>query len=347
MIICFVETEETERSFFKEALPEHEVRIVASLEDVEPDVEALSIFIYSRITPEFLDAHPNLRLIATRSTGYDHIEMAACRERGVTVSTVPSYGDNTVAEHTFALLLALSRRLRESMGANKGGRFSFESVRGFDLNQKTIGIVGSGRIGSHAIRIAKAFNMNVIAYDLVQQPFMADLLGFEYVPLDVLLARSDIISLHIPLMPATTHLLNRETFAKCKDGVVIINTARGGLIDTEALIEALDSGKVSGAGLDVLEEEHVFQKEAINIIGDQIVSRLQAGVDPEELRATESDRIDELQRLIRNTELINRTNVVFTPHTAFNSVEAVGRINATTVENLRSFDAGKPINVVS
>ena len=347
MIISFVETEKTEKPFFTEALPEHEVRFASSLEEVEPDVEALSTFIYSKVTAEFLDAHPNIRLIATRSTGFDHIDLGACRERGIKVSTVPSYGDNTVAEHTFALILALARRLIESMDIKDGERYSFESVRGFDLNQKTIGIVGSGRIGLHAIRIAKAFNMNVVAYDLNPQPFMADLLGFEYVSLDELLTRSDIISLHIPLMPATTHLLDREAFSKCKDGVVIINTARGGLIDTPALIEALDSGKVGGAGLDVLEEEQALHKEAMNIIGEQIVSRLQSGVDPEELRAEESDRVDEFQRLIRNTELINRPNVIFTPHVAFNSVEAVGRINATTVKNLKHFAAGRPSNLVS
>ncbi len=346
MIICFLETEPSEESFFAENLKGHDVRFAASLDEVEPDVEAISPFIYSRITPEFLETHPNLRFIATRSTGYDHIDLAACKARGVEISTVPTYGDNTVAEHTFALILAISRRMRESMNANKGDQFSYEAVRGFDLNQKTIGIIGSGRIGLHAIRIAKAFNMNVIAYDLSPRPFMGDLLGFEYVPLDVLLARSDIISLHIPLLPATVHLLDRAAFAKCKEGVIVINTARGGLIDTDALIEALDSGVVGGAGLDVLEEEHVLQREAMNLIGEQIVNRLQSGMDPEELRASESDRIDELQRLIRNTDLIGRPNVVFTPHVAFNSVEAVQRINDTTLENLRNFIAGTPTNLV-
>jgi len=347
MIICFVETEKAERAFFEEYLQGHEVRFAGSLKEVGADVEALSTFIYSRITPQFLDAHPKLRLIATRSTGFDHIDLPACQARGVRVASVPSYGDNTVAEHTFALILALSRRMRDSMNANKSERFTFESVRGFDLGGKTIGIVGSGRIGLHAIRIAKAFNMNVLVYDLHRQPFMGELLGFEYVPFEEVLTRSDIISLHLPLTPETFHLIDREALSKCKRGVIIINTARGGLIDTEALIEALDSGQVGGAGLDVLEEENVMKKEALHLIGDQIVDRLQSGIGPEELRASESDRIDELQRLIRNTELINRSNVVFTPHVAFNSVEAVRRINETTVKNLQNFAAGSPINLIA
>jgi D-lactate dehydrogenase len=231
------------------------------------------------------------------------------------------------------------------MEANKSTRFSYESVRGFELKNKTLGVVGSGRIGLHAIRIAKAFGMEVVAYDLHPQPFMAEILGFRYVTFEELLQASDIITLHIPLFPATYHLLNRDAFAQCKRGVLIINTARGALIDTEALLEALDNGTVRGAGLDVLEEERVLQKEMMNIISDQIVSRLQSGRPAHELRASNPERIQELQGLMRNTELISRSNVVFTPHVAFNSVEAVARINETVVRNVRAFATGKPINL--
>ncbi len=345
MIIYFVETEDSEKNLFTQALPAHDVRVVDALDEVEADAEVLSTFIYSKIDVSFLDAHPNLRLVATRSTGYDHIDLSACRERKVQVSTVPTYGDNTVAEHTFALILALSRRLRECMNANRNDRFSYENIRGFELNNKTFGVIGSGRVGLHAIRIAKAFGMKVIAYDLHPQNFMAEILGFRYVPLDDLLARADIISLHIPLFPATYHLLDREAFAKCKRGVTVVNTARGALIDTDALLEALDSGIVGGAGLDVLEEERVLQKETMNIIGDQIVSRLQSGIALDELRASDPDRIGELQRLMRNADLIGRPNVIFTPHIAFNSVEAVERINTTTLHNIEAFVAGEAINL--
>ncbi len=344
MTIDLLETEPNEEAFFSEHLSGHTLRFASSPEEVEADSEILSTFIYTRVDAAFLDAHPRLRLVSTRSTGVDHIDLAACRERGVAVSMVPTYGDNTVAEHTFALILALSRRLRESMQASQADAFSYESIRGFDLHGKTIGIIGSGRIGLHAIRIAKAFNMRVVAYDLRPQYFMGEILGFEYLPLDSLLPQCDLLSLHLPLIPDTFHLLNRTTLAQCKPGVIIINTARGGLVDTEALIEALDSGQVGGAGLDVLEDERVLQREPMHIISEQIVSRLQSGTPPGELRASDPERIGELRRLMRNSELISRPNVVFTPHVAFNSVEAVERINQTTLENITSFLAGQVLN---
>ncbi len=346
MNIYFLETECVETDFFKKALPEHDLHFVKSMEAVGDDAEALSLFIYSPISEPFLDSHPRLRFIATRSTGYDHVNLPACKARDIKVSFVPSYGDNTVAEHAFALILALSRRLREAMQPSKGSEFSFEAMRGFDLKDKTLGIVGSGRIGLHAIRIAKAFGMKVVAYDLNPQPFMAELLGFDYAPFDELLARSDIISLHIPAFPGTYHLLNRAAFAKCKRGVVIVNTARGSLIDTEALIEALDSGIVRSAGLDVLEDERVFQQETIDLIGSQILDRLHSDEQPSELRTSNFERINELQRIMRNADLIARPNVVFTPHIAFNSVEAVERINTVTAENIRAFCVGSPVNLV-
>ena len=342
MVIYFLETEADDSRFFSEALPEHEVRFADSLDEVGPEAEIVSGFIYSRIGAAFLESHPRLRFIATRSTGVDHLDVAACEARNVLISVIPSYGDNTVAEHTFALILALSRRLREAMEAHKGERFSYAAVRGFELKNKTLGVIGTGRVGLHTVRIAKAFGMRVVAYDSRPQLFMAEVLGFEYVDFDELLRRSDIVTLHVPLVPATFHLLDRNAFMKCKPGVVIVNTARGALIDTEALIEMLDNGTVRGAGLDVLEEERVLQKETLEIIGEQIVSRLQAFEDRHE---PASERVTELRRLMDNADLIERTNVVFTPHVAFNSVESVARINRTTVHNIQAFVQGEPVNL--
>ena len=344
MIIYFLETEDADNRFFAEALEAHDVRVVDSLDEVGEDVEIVSGFIYSQITDAFLDSHPNLRLVATRSTGSDHIDLEACARRSVLVSLVPTYGDNTVAEHTFALILALSRRLRESMEAHTKGHFSYAAVRGFELKNKTLGVLGTGRVGLHTIRIARAFGMNVVAHDLRPQFFMAEVLGFEYVGLDELLGSSDIITLHLPLVPSTFHILNREAFLRCKRGVLIVNTARGALIDTDALLEMLDNGVVGGAGLDVLEEERVLQHETMEIIGDQIVNRLQAG---HTRQPKPQERVYELQQLMHNAELISRINVVFTPHVAFNSVEAVQRINETTVRNIEAFLAGEPINLAS
>jgi D-lactate dehydrogenase len=157
-----------------------------------------------------------------------------------------------------------------------------------------------------------------------------------------------VLSLHVPLTPATVHLLDRDAFAKCRDGVIVINTARGAVIDTEALLEALDSGRVAGAGLDVLEDERVFQKAASSLIADQIVELLHAdSVSPEERHQRDPERLEELRTLGRNEALLARPDVVFTPHVAFNSVEAVERIDQVTIDNIRAFAAGAPIHTIS
>ncbi|PZR75455.1 MAG: hydroxyacid dehydrogenase [Chthoniobacterales bacterium] len=346
MNICFTETETESQEFLARHLSDHKLSFVSDLESVPPEVEVLSIFINTRIDRALLAAHPRLRFIATRSTGLDHIDLEACAERQVTVSFVPNYGENTVAEHTFALLLAVSRRLRQAMSAKRDGKFSFEELRGFDLKGKTIGVVGAGRIGLHVIRIAKAFGMEVIATDISRTDTLSEVLGFEYVSFDELLERSDIISLHVPLTPVTVHLLNRETFAKCRRGIVVINTSRGGLIETDALLEALRSGAVIGAGLDVLEDERLFRSQAPRLMTEEIVKHLQQISSPEELHLRHPERLAEIQQLSANEALLAQPNVIFTPHIAFNSVEAVERINQVTVENILAFARGEPVNVV-
>ncbi|MEI6349648.1 MAG: NAD(P)-dependent oxidoreductase [Verrucomicrobiota bacterium] len=346
MIIYFVETESEDREFFFDALPCHELHFVDSLSEVGEDAEIVSVFFNSRIGVHFLSAHPNLRLIASRTTAFDHLDTAACHEYGVKIAVVPSFADPIVAEHAFALILALSRRLREAMVVGKGPQSTHRSVRGMQLKGKTFGVVGAGRVGIHVLRLAKAFGMNAVAYDLRPLPILASALEFEYLPLEELLARSDVVSLHIPLTLSTRHLFNRDTFAMCKPGMILVNTARGALIDTDAMLEALDSGILRGVGLDVLEEERVLQQETMDIIGEQIVSRLQSGAAPDEVRGATPGRVDELQRLMRNTALISRLNVVFTPHVAFNSVEAVASMHAATADNIRAFAAGEPVNLV-
>jgi D-lactate dehydrogenase len=347
MKVCFTETEPQSEDYFEQNLPDLQISFCDELGHVPADIECLSIFIASRIADDFLSDHPKLRFIATRSSGVDHIDLTACERRGITVSYVRSYGENTVAEHTFALLLAISRRLRQSLTMKRGGTFSFESLRGFDLKDKTIGVLGAGRIGLHVIRIAKAFGMNVIAHDINRAPLIAEVLGFEYVSFDDLLQKSDIVSVQVPLTPATFHMLNRDTLAKCRRGVIIVNTARGAVIDTQALIAAMDAGIVAGVGLDVLEDERLFRTDASNLVAQQIVADLQRVSSPEEAHMRNPERLANIQRLKENEALLSRPNVVFTPHTAFNSAEAVHRIDEVTVENICAFAAGKPINVVS
>ena len=352
MKICFVETESEEEEFFRAQLgAEHELVFAGGLDEAPADAGILSVFIHSAVTPEFFKDHPGLRLIVTRSAGFDHIALEEASGRNVTVCNVPSYGENTVAEHSFALLLALSRRLRESLAAYSAKRFSYQALRGFDLMGKTFGIVGTGRIGLHAARIARGFQMEVLAYDVKTQPLVAATLDFEYVSFEELLKRSDVVSLYIPLQPETRHLINRETLAQCKPGVILINTARGGLVDTDALIEGLESGQVGGAGLDVLEDERALQQDSARIIAGEIVSHIQESTSPNptpdyDEPLVRRERVEELRNLVRNSRLTERMDVIFTPHAAFNSREAVARINDETVRNIQRYLGGKPVNRV-
>lgn len=341
MILYFTETEAPEQEYFAGQFADQDVRFVPKLEDVGEDAEIVSGFIYSAITREFVESHPALRLVTSRSTATDHLDVAACRARGITVCHVPGYGDTTVAEHTIALILALSRRLRETMLTPTRGRFSYEAVRGFDLSGQTIGIIGAGHIGRHVAELARAFRMKVLACDLVEAQAGA---GMDFVSLDELLARSRIVTLHVPLTPATRHLIDRAALAKCQRGVLIINTARGALIDTAALREALDSGQVGGAGLDVLEDERVMRAPASRIIAGEIVEKLHGEWNARE--GHDAERLAALQEVMLGDAILSRPNVVFTPHVAFNSEEAVQRLLATTAENIRGFIDGRPLNTV-
>ena len=344
--IAFVETEAAEQEWLTGAVTEHELQFAAQVTEVCGDPQVVSVFINSRINEEFLERHRSLELITTRSTTAEHVDLAACARRGVTVCNVPNYGEHTVAEHTFALILGLARRLREAMDASRQTSFSYEQLRATELLGKTLGVVGAGAIGQHVIRMAKAFGLDPIVYDIEPAPELARELGFRYVDFDELLASADIISLHAPLTAQTFHLLDSAAFAKCRPGVLIVNTARGRLIDTNALCDALDSGIVAAAGLDVLEDERVMRQSTSHLIGEQIIERLHGNFPPRELRAPDDSRIRELHELMLNHKLLERPNVLFTPHIAFNSVEAVERILVATVENIRAFVAGTPINVV-
>ena len=213
------------------------------------------------------------------------------------------------------------------------------------MENKTLGVIGTGQTGRRVIHLALAFGMNVLAYDPYQQTDVND--NVRYVSLDELLRASHIISLHTPLTAETFHLLDRNAFAQCRRGALIINTARGAVIDTDALIEALDAGIVGGAGLDVLEEESVMRKDAGKIVTDQIIERLHNTPPEQGPRMRTPEGIEQIETLYRNERLLSQPNVVFTPHVAFNSVEAVERMLMMTVENIRAFLAGNPINVVS
>lgn len=306
----------------------HEGPLSAFPDLADDQAEALCIFIDSPVGEAEMSRFPALKLIATRSTGFDHIDLAAAKAHGIAVATVPFYGENTVAEFAFALLLSLSRRIPEAEALVRTGAFSPTGLRGFDLAGKTLGVVGCGHIGMHMIRMANGFGMKVLGFDTHPDDAVARENGFTYASLPDLFAQSDIISLHVPYNPHTHHLINKENIGTIKKGAYLINTSRGAVIETEALVEALRSDALAGAGLDVLEEEGDLNDEM----------QLLAQAHPNE---------DALKVTLENHYLIEHPRVIVTPHLAFNTTEAVTRILDTTIENIRSFAAGTPANVIA
>lgn len=286
--------------------------------------EIISVFVHSRVGRETLDHFPHLRFLATRSTGVDHLDLTGCLERGITVSNVPRYGEVTVAEHALGLILCLSRKVEQASVRTRRGDFSLAGLEGIDLEGKTLGVIGAGAIGMRLIRVARCLGMQVLAYDPLPRQEEADALGFRYLPLEELLRSVDVLSLHAPLLPGTHHLLDRERFALLRPGCLLINTARGALVDTEALLWALDHGIVAGAALDVVEGEDLLAREG-SAPSDSNERRLEpAGV----------------------YELLLHPNVILTPHMAWYSREARLRILQTTVDNILGFLSAAPHNLV-
>ncbi len=331
MQIAFFEIQPWEQSKLEERFAGHQLSFferVIELTDLEAlqKCEVLSVFIYSQVTAEVIDKLPNLKLIVTRSTGFDHVDLEVAKERGILVSNVPSYGENTVAEHTFALILALSRNVHKSHVRRLGNNFSIDGLEGFDLKGKTLGVIGAGKIGLHVIKIAKGFGMEVIAFDAFENRFLSEVLDFKYVSLETLFQTSDIISLHTPYMKDTHHLVNQKNIDLLKHGSILINTARGELVETEALIRGLDEGILAGAGLDVIEGEFLVREEK-ELLTQKVSSA-------------------EVEALAQDHALLSRDNVVYTPHIAFYSREALERILSTTIENIECYAVGQCKNIV-
>ncbi len=289
------------------------------------DSEIISVFTHSNMVSNTqLDKFKKLKLITTRSTGFNHIDLDYCKHRNITVCNVPKYGETTVAEFAFGLLLALARKIIQGRNGMAHNHVEISNYMGFDLFGKTIGIIGTGSIGRHMIKLAQGFGMNVLAYD----PYPTESLKDLYVPsIQDIFKNADIISLHVPSTPQNHHMLDETAFNMMKRGVIIINTARGDLIDTQALYCAIRSGIVGGAGLDVLENEDF-------LIHDDVLTCP---------RATDRDM---LLDSAMNLKLLQFRNVIATPHIAFNSVDAINRINATTFDNIMAFLKGEPVNMV-
>ncbi len=307
-------------SFFADSLKDKDITKIKNTNILVP-------FIYSQITKEVIEKLPNLKYITTMSTGFDHIDLETCKAKGIKVSNVPFYGENTVAEHTFALIFALSRRLLESVARTNTGSFSPDGLMGFDLKDKTIGIIGLGHIGAHVAKIAHGLDMKILAYDPYPDKKLTKKYKIKYTTLNNLLRNSDIISLHAPYNKKTHHLINKTNIKNIKSGSYLINTSRGGLVDTEALLIALQKNIIAGAGLDVLEEEHFIKEE-------------------KELLAKPFQKKTNLKTVLQSHLLVKDPRVIVTPHNAFNSKEALERILDTTVDNIKAFTKKKFINKV-
>ncbi|MDO8470229.1 MAG: NAD(P)-dependent oxidoreductase [bacterium] len=333
MRIAFFELEGWEERRIRDEFHDHEVvltsaRMTADALPAERSAEVASVFVDSRVTAEVLAAFPNLKFIVTRSTGYDHVDVAACRARGVGVGYVPGYGDNTVAEYAFGLLLMLTRKLYPAVDRVKEQHsFAREGLRGTDLKGKMLGVIGTGRIGTEAIKIGQGFGMQVVAFDPFPNLAYAAENRFTYLTLNELLAASDVVTVHCPLTPQTRHLLNRENLLRVKRGCYLVNTARGPIVETTGIVAALEAGRLAGVALDVLEEEGEIKDEM-------------------HFLAHAHPKAEELEAMLATHALIAQPNVLVTPHNAFNSQEAFGRILATTTQTIRGFLEGKPVNLV-
>jgi len=332
MKIVIYETEFWEREAFESLESANELAFIESpLSDrnvtQNADAEIISTFIYSDVSPAVLKKLANLKMIATRSTGYDHIDLEYCRQAGIVVCNVPTYGCHTVAEHVFGLLLTISHHVVDAVNRTRRGEFSFKGLEGFDLHGKTIGIIGTGDIGECVVKIANGFDMRILAFDPKPKEVLVSEYGLEYTTFDTLLAEADIITLHVPGTEKTYHMISHDQFHKMKDGVILINTARGSVVDTRALVTAISDQKIAAAGLDVLAAEPVIREEA------------------ELLRSAFQDRYDTTM-LLADHILLRLRNVFITPHSAFYTREAVGRILEVTENNIRAFIRGERLNEV-
>lgn len=316
--IAFFGAKSYERTFFDAALADKELSITYLEPRVTPETLALAdgypvvcVFVNDHIDAsmaEQLSQH-GVKLIALRCAGFNNIDLTALDAQGIRVVRVPAYSPYAVAEHTAALILSLNRKVHRSFNRVRESNFNLDGLLGFDLHGQTIGIMGTGKIGECFARIMKGFGLNLLAYDPHVNP-ECEALGVSYVDLDTLFAQSDIISLHCPLMPATHHIINRDAIAKMKPGVMLINTSRGALVNTQDVIEGLKQKQIGYLGLDVYEEEEsiFFEDHSTEVMQDDVFARL-----------------------------LTFPNVIITGHQAFFTSNALQNIAETTIQNIHAF----------
>lgn len=325
MKIAFFDSHRFERAVFeKENIKFHhdltfiETRLTPHSANLARGFDAVCAFVNDNLSRETLHAlsQSGTRLIALRSAGFNHVDLEAAKEFSLKVVRVPEYSPYAVAEHAVALILTLNRKIHRAHNRVREGNFALDGLVGFDLNKKTVGVIGTGKIGSVFCRIMIGFGCKVIATDSSPNASLKDL-GVQYVAFEELLERSDLISLHVPLTPSTRHMIDESALAKTKKGLMLINTSRGALIDTKALIRALKSNSIGAAGLDVYEEEEgvFFQNLSDSVLQD-----------------------DQLARLL------TFPNVLLTSHQGFLTTEALENIANTTLQNITDFELNRTLH---
>lgn len=309
---------EASNARFGHTLVFFEPRLTSQTAQLAQGFAGVCSFVNDRVDAAALEvlAAGGTRVVALRSAGYNHVDLVAAARLGIRVVRVPEYSPYAVAEHAVALVLALNRRIHQAYARVRDWNFSLDGLVGFDLHGKTVGVVGTGRIGRAAAHIFRGFGCRLLCFDVVPDPEVERELGARYVPLDTLYRDADIITLHVPLTPGTHHLVSAEALGKMKRGVMLINTGRGALIDSRALIEALKRGHIGAAGLDVYEEEEgiFFQDLSGKVLQDDVLARL-----------------------------LTFPNVLVTSHQAFLTREALGNIADTTLGSLQAFERGEPL----
>jgi D-lactate dehydrogenase len=323
--IAFFDTHEFEREHFERANLTHghelvylEARLTRATATLARDFASVCCFVNDELDASAIEvlARGATRLIALRSAGYNNVDLDAADRHGIVVVHVPEYSPHAVAEYAVALVLALDRKIHRAHARVREGNFSLDGLVGFDLHGRTVGIVGTGKIGRTAAMLFRGFGCRVLAHDLTPAPELVRDHHVRYVPLGELYAESDIVSLHVPLTPATRHMIDADALARMKPGVMLINTSRGALIDSRALIGGLKSGRVGNAGLDVYEEEEglFFRDLSDRVLQDDVLARL-----------------------------LTFPNVLVTAHQAFLTREALGNIASITLDNVSAFEQDRPL----
>lgn len=294
--------------------------------NLDKKADIIGVFKDSQVTAERIKKMENLKMIATLCTGFDNIDTQKAKEEGIPVCNAPTYGNNTVAEYTLGLMLAWMRKIPQAINEVNKGNFDTGNLRGSELQDKTIGIIGTGHIGEKILEKLAGFNVDTLGYDIYKKDYLEDKFNFSYCSKKKLLQNSDIITLHTPLLDETKHMIDQTAFDSMKSDALLVNTARGGLVDSKALLQALQEEKIAGAALDVIEQEALLE-------------------EPQQICEGKCSP-DELEISLVSKLIIDHENTIVTPHNAFNSKEAVRRRLITSAENITKFIAGDVQNNV-